>query len=278
MAINPRKRRTFTHGMDDKRKKMIRYFTIFIIVLVPVLFAYQGIKNIKPKKGELNNINVATGDQPVEKSFSVVIKADGGLNFRKEPKKDAEKIGKIPDGTKLTVKKEIDGWYQIDFESKEGWIAKEFTVTEESQKETEKQNEATKDWLEFKNANFSLKYPVGWSSQDYGAVADGDATVGFSFSQLPSALGTGFFIPVDIKVSPKPRDQLEAASKALAQKTVSEIDISGVKGVKYLYTDSADSTEKTKVFLTVGSKSYVISENGGYGSELEEMLKTFKAF
>lgn len=276
MTINPSKRK-FTEGLDQGRVKMIKYFTIMLIVLVPLFFAYQGINNIKPKKDEVQKTKVETGDRPIEKELKISIKADGGLNFRKEAKKDAEKIGKIPDGTKLTVKKEIEGWYQVEFEGKEGWIAKEFTVTEEKAVEEQKENEAAKDWLDFNPPyDFSLKYPTGWSAQDYGKQLDGDSIVGFSFSQLPTTLQPGFFMPIDVRISERARDLLESPLKSLQQKTVSDVDISGIKGVKYLYTDTSDSTEKTKIILTVKSKTLVISENGGYGTELEQILKTFK--
>jgi len=272
MSINPGKYRTT--NTEEERKKRIKYFTIFIIVLVPLYFGYTGINNIKPKKN-LEKNQVETGDRPLEKELVVMINADGGLNFRKEANKNSEKIGEIPNRTKLTVKKELSGWYFISYNEKEGWIAKEFTVLEEAVK---KEEEEVTGLPEFNGLayGFRLKYPVGWSVKDYGIASDGDAKVGLSFSELPSTLMTGFFIPIDIKITAKTREESEAVYKNLANKTVAEVDISGVKGVKYVYTDSIDGTEKAKVFLTISGKTVVISENGGYGQELEQIIKTFK--
>lgn len=272
MSINPRSYRKT--NFDEARQKKLRYFTIFLIIFVPLYFGYVGIKNISPKKDEIKKVNIETGDQPLEKEIKIVVKADGGLNFRKEADKDSEKIGRIPDGTKLTVKKEIDGWYFVNFEGKDGWIAKEFTSPEEEVK----QDEAVKGWPEFNGAayGFKVKYPLGWSVQDYGGSGDNDAVIGFSFSELPSTFQSGFFMPIDIKISSKQRESLETPYKNLPQKTVQEVDISGVKGVRYIYTDNADSTEKSKLFINIGAKTAVLSENGGYGQELEQLIKTFK--
>ncbi|MCL4386920.1 MAG: SH3 domain-containing protein [Patescibacteria group bacterium] len=261
----------------SQNKKLIRYFTLFLVVFIPLFLGYSSLKNLWFKKGDLEKKTVDTGDRPLEKSLNVIVKADGGLNFRKEADKDSEKIGEIPDGTKLAVKKELNGWYQVEFNGKEGWISKEFTIIEEAAPK----DEATKDWPEFNGAGygFRIQYPLSWSYQDYGATPDGEASVAFSFSKLPAKLppGSVFFAPIEIKISPKPQAILEDPYKKLVTKTVSEVVISGLKGVKYLYIDNTDQTEKTKIFLTVGAKSFVFSENGGYQTELDQMLKTYKS-
>jgi uncharacterized protein YgiM (DUF1202 family) len=57
------------------------------------------------------------------KTRIVVVKTDG-LNFRKEPARDANVIRGLDKGEKLTYLKEDGGWFQVqDAEGVKGWIS-----------------------------------------------------------------------------------------------------------------------------------------------------------
>jgi len=257
--------------------KIIKNLLIALVVIVPATYGYLNLVRLKPTKEKKTELKVEMGDNPVEKKVKIIIKADGGLNLRKDAEKNSEKIGVIPDGTKLEAKKELGGWYNVDFGGKNGWISKDFTILDKG-----KVQDATADWLSFSSDtySFSVKYPRDWTYKDYGATEGTDSIgfVAFSFSELPKEVtpGTLVFIPIEIKILSKPQVELEAPYKSMANKVVSEVDISSEKGVKYVYTDTTDNTEKTKVFFTYNEKTYVISENGGYQKDLENFLKTFK--
>lgn len=249
---------------------------ILLLIVGPITYGVSNIIRLKPEEPKKEELKVEMGDQPVEKKLNIVITADGGLNFRKDPDVGAEKIGTIPDGTKLEAKQELEGWYNVDFDGKNGWISKEFAVLEEEVKP-----DITEEWLNFTSDlyAFTAKYPRDWSYRDYGLTLGGESLgfVAFSFSELPVEIPSGspLFVPIEVKLSTTPQAELQAAYDTIVNKTVFEVEISGIKGVKYVYTDSSDNTEKTKIFFTHKEKAYIISENGGYGEDLEKFLTTF---
>lgn len=262
-------------SMKAKQTQAIKKFVLLVVIAIPATYGIMNLMRLTPKEAKKENLDVEMGDRPIEKTIKIVVKADGGLNMRKEPDVGSEKIGKIPDGTKLEAKKELNGWYNVDFDGKNGWISKEFTVLEEKAKPDE-----SSDWLTFTSDayGFSVKYPRDWSYKDYGMSQGGESLgfVAFSFSELPASIpqGTPLFVPIEVKLSTKSLDELKAPYEGMAQKTVSEVDISGIKGIKYVYADSSDSTEKTKIFFSYKGKSYMIAENGGYQEDLDKFLKT----
>lgn len=255
------------------KRKAIKNLILVIVIAIPVAYGILNLAKLRPKKPQKEELKVETGDRPIEKKIKIVVRADGGLNLRKEPDVNSERIGRIPDKTKLEAKKELNGWYNVDFEGKNGWISKEFTVLEGEEKP-----DITDNWLTFDSSvyGFSVKYPRDWNYKDYGQGGELLGFVAFSFSELPdiNPQGSPLFIPIEIKLSMKSLDELKSAYDKMPQKVISEVDISGIKGVKYVYSDTTDSTEKTKVFFSHKGKSYIVSENGGYGEDLDRFLKT----
>lgn len=259
-----------------ERKDLLRKFSIVVLVSLPLTYGFLKLSRLKGNDKKKEEIKIETGDKPVEKKINIIVKADGGLNLRKDRNAKAEKLGMIPDGTKLEAKQEMEGWYLVDFGGKTGWILKEFTNIE-----GEAPTDPTTDWLSFSSEaySFTIKYPRDWSYKDYGISQGGESLgfVAFSFSELPAEIpaGSPLFVPIDIKLSTKALEEAEGPYKGMAQKTSSEVAISGQKAVKYTYTDSLDNTEKTKIFFSYKGKTYIISENGGYQEDLDRFLKTF---
>jgi uncharacterized protein YgiM (DUF1202 family) len=114
--------------MASRKPKSKKRKIILVVAAIFVGIVFYGIYNlskIKTESGEKVSVDISTGDQPVSKSIKITISADGStLNLRKEASSDSEKISDIPDKTELTVEEELDGWYKVTYESKQGWIAK----------------------------------------------------------------------------------------------------------------------------------------------------------
>ncbi len=55
-----------------------------------------------------------------------VINAENGLIIRSIPSTDGQRLGKIPDGTEVTVTEISDGWGKVNYNDIEGWISLEY--------------------------------------------------------------------------------------------------------------------------------------------------------
>lgn len=56
----------------------------------------------------------------------------GALNLRAEPYTSAPRLAQIPDGTVITVKAEISGWGQTEYNGKEGYVMTQYLMPVES--------------------------------------------------------------------------------------------------------------------------------------------------
>lgn len=73
-------------------------------------------------------------DQPTETptKYYVQATAKDGLNVRKEPNTNCAVLGTLANGTKVELVEELDGWYKIIYEGKEGYISSKYSkVVEE---------------------------------------------------------------------------------------------------------------------------------------------------
>lgn len=65
-----------------------------------------------------------TGDATPESPTRYVVVVIPGLNFRMEPKSGAEVIRTLPEGTRLVLLGEQNGWYQVrDDDDVTGWVS-----------------------------------------------------------------------------------------------------------------------------------------------------------
>lgn len=69
----------------------------------------------------------------VQSAKAAKISADGGLNIRAEASTDAEILGVADDGSLLPLLLETptDGWYQVEYEGKTGYISAEFATAQD---------------------------------------------------------------------------------------------------------------------------------------------------
>lgn len=255
----------FKKGMDPGKKKIL--FVLGIIFTLVVLFGIYNLKKVVPINKEKIPVKVQTGDQPMAKKLSVIV--SGPLNMRKDHSTNSEKVGMIPDKTKVEVQEEIDGWYKINYNGKDGWISKKYTVLVDDTSQP-----VQNDGQTFQGSGYSFKYPKDWYSQNYSGL-DGSVWVALSNNQLPTEAPKGsYFIPLELKVyssDKKPTGSFRTDASAKKE----PVTVGGVSGTKYTYLNSDTSTEINVVEFERGGTLYDFYENGGYGDDLNKVLGTF---
>lgn len=145
-------------SQEEKKQKsglatavtIILTIIITTAVVLGAVFAYT--KFVKPKTTDApaKEEKVEAQDQVAADKF-VWVNHAAGLNLRKEPTTVAEILAIIPNGTKLLVLDEDAGWYKVEYESKEGWVSKDY-VTEK--------NPLLYESLIY---GFSLDFPEAWA-------------------------------------------------------------------------------------------------------------------
>lgn len=256
--------------LGEKRKKLI-ISSILAISIFFIIYGLYSFNKIKPANGEKVEIKLETGDRPLKKNETVYIKADGGLSLRKERDKSSEKLAVIPNNTKLEATEELDGWYKVNYEGKEGWIAKKFTTLEAPAEDV------YKDWSLYTGTGYKIKYPLGWKVKNYGQTGENvSSLVAFSNSDLPETIPANaeFIAPIFVKVTTKTLEEVKKDYASISGVKVEELKIGSVAATKYTYTSEFSNTEMTGVVIGAGSKTIVLDESGGYGEDLANMIKT----
>lgn len=257
-------------GMEPGKKKIL-FVLGFIFVLI-VLYGIYNLKKVVPDNQEKIPLKVQTGDQPMAKKISVIINTGGGpLNIRKDHDSNSEKVGQIPDKTKVEVQEEIDGWYKINYNGTEGWISKKYTITEDSAQKTQQTDTNTQN---FQGSGYTFKYQKDWNIQNYSGL-DGSVWVALSNNQLPGEAPKGsYFIPLELKVySSEKKPAGGFRTDATAKKE--PVNVGGVGGTRYTYINSDTSTEINVVEFERAGTVYDFYENGGYLEDLNKVLSTF---
>ena len=258
--------------LTDKRKK-----AVFAAVLAGSLFfvgagAYL-LNKTKPASGQKDTIVLETGDRPLKKELTIYVNADGGLSLRGDHDSTAARLELIPDKTSLAVTEELDGWYQVTYNGKTGWVSKQYTTA------VAPAADPTKDWATFAGQGYKIKYQAGWKAQDYGAnsALSASSLVAFSNQDLPAALpaGSEFIAPVTVAVSTKAIAEAESAYATIAGAQTEPVTIAASTGKKFTYTATGSNTQVTVIVLAAGGKVFVFSEGGGYADDLLKMSATF---
>ncbi|MEI6266425.1 MAG: SH3 domain-containing protein [bacterium] len=249
------------------------FFLVIIFSLFVIIYSVYYFMAQKPGSGQKIVSKIQTGDQPLTKELVVFINADGGLSLRNDRSTTSKRLALIPNGTKLTITQELDGWYKVLYESKEGWISKQYTTTNAPPEDP------TKDWQIYSSASgYKIKYQPGWKAQDYGNNESLATTsiVAFSNQDLPSTIpaGSDFIAPIIVKILTKNIDDITKEYTSMSGVQIEAITVAGKPGQKYTYMMLSTNTQVTAVILNTGPQVFILSEAGGYGDDLLKMLNT----
>jgi hypothetical protein len=258
----PVKKQTFFQNI---RKNWVLYLAIVSIIL-----GGYGVLNLTrvvapvDKKGE---IKYSTGDQPLPEKIQIWVTAKDGLYLREKAAPKSKILILIPSGTQLEATKLTDGWYQVQYKGRSGWVNKSYVTTEAPA------TDPTADWNNFSNSSLglTLRYPKDWSQADYGTSVVG-STSAFGFGpNVALKYSVVSPPPVIFRVSGVGKAKEELAYKSKSGVTEAAT-ISGVAGSKITYQSSG--VQMTAFVFQKGSSTYVIEESGGYLDILSSIVKS----
>jgi len=142
-----------------------RILVILAAILLLLLGAFLGWKffTMKNEIKEVKEETTTTTKPKVKESKVVYVTADNGLNMRENPDAKSKSLAIIPNGTKLTVLEEKDGWYKVEYNGQTGWVSKDF-VTETT---PDDMKTYTGTGFSADAPKFSIKYPSDWVLNGY---------------------------------------------------------------------------------------------------------------
>ncbi|MEK7447349.1 MAG: SH3 domain-containing protein [Patescibacteria group bacterium] len=149
-------------GKKISKKKILIALAVLLALLLGAFGGYLYFKNTNKPKEEPAPAKTEE-PQKEETKKEVYVTADGGLNMRENPDKNAKVLILIPNGTKLTVLEEKDGWYKVEYNGQTGWVSKDF-VTEQK---PDDMKTYTGTGFSPDGPKFSVKYPADWTINDY---------------------------------------------------------------------------------------------------------------
>lgn len=259
--------------LANKRNRAV-LVGIGIFALALIAYGFYNMTNRKTADGGKVEIKLQTGDRPIPKEDAIYVNADGGLSLRADRNPNSQRLLLIPNGTKLTATQELDGWYQVTYEGKTGWVSKQYTTA------VAPAEDPTKGWATFSSAGgYKIKYQPGWKAQDYGANTAllASSMAAFSNLDLPTTIpaGSEFIAPVTIAVSTKTVEESNKNYATIAGVQTEAISVGGIAATKYTYTSATSNTQMTAIVLASGGKAIILSEGGGYAEDLLKMAATF---
>lgn len=246
-----------------KNKKVI-YIGAAVLIFIFAAYGVINLSRIASIGEEKQELKLETGDRPLPQKLSLWVSAPGGLNMRKEPNTKAGILILIPNGTALSAEESRDDWYKVTYMEKTGWISKKYITTEPPAEDP------IKDWKTFQNkdAAYSVRYPIDWVYQNYGANPATNSLnyVGFGMG-LSAELNPSSLPPVIIRQSSRAVADLEAEYAKMPSAVSEPVTISGVAGKKFTFNSSA-GVQLTVYLIGRGAGSYIFEETGGYADEL----------
>jgi hypothetical protein len=257
------------------RRNRAILFGVGAAAIIIIGFGFYTIFKKDPAaSGGKVDIKLETGDRPIPKEDAIYVNADGGLSLRADRNPNSERLLLIPNQTKLTATQELDGWYQVTYNDKTGWISKQYTTA------AAPAEDPNKGWGVFSSTSgYKIKYQPGWKAQDYGAneTLKAASIVAFSNLELPTTIpaGSEFIAPVTVAVSTKTVEVANSDFAAIAGVQAEAISIGGIAATKYTYTSASSNTQMTAIVLTSSGKVIILSEGGGYADDLLKMATTF---
>lgn len=259
--------------LANKRNRAI-LVGVAVIAIAIMAFGFYSLTHRKSSEAGKVDIKLDTGDRPIKKENAIYVNADGGLSLRADRNPNSQRLDLIPNGTKLVATEELDGWYQVTYNGKTGWVSKQYTTA------VAPAEDPTKGWATFTSpAGYKIKYQPGWKAQDYGAntALAASSLAAFSNLDLPATMpaGSEFIAPVTVAVSTKTIDEANKGYTTIAGVQTEATSAGGIAASKYTYTSSSSNTQMTAIVFAAGGKVFILSEGGGYADDLLKMAATF---
>ena len=259
--------------LANKRSRAVM-IGVAILALALIGFGFYSLTGRKSSDAGKIDIKLETGDRPIAKEDAIYVNADGGLSLRSDRNPNSDRLDLIPNSTKLVATQELDGWYQVSYNGKIGWVSKQYTTA------VAPAEDPTKDWGTYTSAlGYKIKYQTGWKAQDYGANDTLKATslVAFSNLELPATIpaGSEFIAPVTVAISTKAIAEANSSYSTIAGVQTEAISVGGIAANKYTYTQASSNTQMTAIVFAASGKVFVFSEGGGYAEDLLKMSATF---
>lgn len=266
LAKNLNRKRIKIKKINFKKKWV--YIAVGIVAVFLAVYGLINISRVASIGSKKQELKFETGDRPLPQKISLWVVADGGLKMRETPEANGKIIILIPNGTQLTAEEMKNDWYKVVYMDKTGWVSKNFITTQAPAEDP------TKNWKSYQNKSFyySLRYPVDWVVQDYGAnpASESASFVGFG-PQLGATLDPSTVPPVVVKVSSKTADAIEAGYRVMNGFVTEAVTISSLPAKKYSFISSS-GVQMTVFVVSKGSQTYIFEDSGGYSDELGKIV------
>lgn len=253
-----------------RRKAILSGILVFSIFFIA--YGVYSLQKMKPVDGKKEEVKIETGDRPLKKNEVVYINAESGLSLRQDRDQNSKRLVVIPNKTKLEATEEIDGWYKVSYEGKDGWILKQYTTSDAPAEDP------YKEWTTFTASAYKVKYPLGWKVKEYGENTSRKSSllVAFSNQELPSTVPSGseFIAPITFDLSTQTIEEVSKGLDSISGVTKETIGVGGKTATKYIYTSTYSNTQMTTILLSANGKVLVLNEAGGYQDDLLNMIKT----
>lgn len=167
------------NGKKISKKKILIAIAVLLALLLGAFGGYLYFKNTNKPKEEPTPTKTEE-PQKEETKKEVYVTADGGLNMRENPDKNAKVLALIPNGTKLTILEEQGDWYKVEYNGETGWVMKDYV----SETKPDDMKTYTGTGFSADNPKFSIKYPSDWTLNGYKvSKVDGGKTYTVAFGE-----------------------------------------------------------------------------------------------
>lgn len=252
--------------------RLIVYGVIFLIIVFGVYGVFN-LSRLAPKEEDRKDVAIETGDRPLPEKITIWITAPGGLNMRLEPNTTSRILKIIPNNTELVAIELNNDWYKVEYDNETGWVHKDFVRTFQEEQGTDQGS-----WKTHQNSAFgySISYPEDWVVRDYGAneAANLLAYIGFG-KQLANTIDPQNLPLIAIKITSDSKEIVEKTYQARTDAQKETKDISGTLATRFTFT-ATSGVQMNAYILSVGARTFIVEESGGYASELSRMVLSLK--
>lgn len=114
-------------GNPDIKTYMDSFEELVTEEMVVIIAARENSETLPQEGSEADSSETDTSEETSQETTTEIVMATTTVNVRKTDSENAEKLGKVSTGTKLTrLEEKINGWSKVIYEGKEGYIKSEY--------------------------------------------------------------------------------------------------------------------------------------------------------